>query len=188
MHFLLFGSAWFWIVLLVAVILMMTATEKGSGFGATITFLITIVAFWIFGNGESFGSLLSYGINHPWMTISIIIAYFVFGTGWAVLKWYFFLIDERDKTKEDTFIYAPKVVDHKGNILLWMFYWPFSAVWTVVDHPIKKIFLSIFNLIKNRMQAMSDGIFYPLVSERQQREEKIKQERVMEFENRRNSR
>ena len=50
MHFLLFGSVWFWLVIGIAVILMMTATEKGSGLGATVTFLVSVAILYFFGN------------------------------------------------------------------------------------------------------------------------------------------
>lgn len=135
MHFLLIGSVWFWVILAIAFVLMITATEKGSGMGATATFVLTVAILWIFGNGSSFGSLFSYGVAHPWSTLSVLLAYFIIGTCWAIMKWYFFLIDERDKAREQNshFVSAPNVSSHKGEITLWMSYWPFSAVWTLIN-------------------------------------------------------
>jgi hypothetical protein len=95
MHALLFGSAWFWIVVGVAIVLMMTATEKGSGMGATATFLVSVAILYFFGNQDSLGTLFANCIAHPWPTISVIVAYFVLGTCWAIMKWYFFLIGFR---------------------------------------------------------------------------------------------
>jgi hypothetical protein len=186
MHFLLFGSVWFWLVIGIAVILMMTATEKGSGLGATVTFLVSVAILYFFGNQSSLGAIFAYGIDHPWSAISVVVAYFILGTCWAIMKWYFFLIDARDKAKEEnhSFLHVPNVTEHKGKIMLWMFYWPFSSVWTLIDHPVKKIFQFIYNRIKDRMQKMANKIFAPLTTEREQLE-KIKQE---ELESRRRSR
>jgi hypothetical protein len=97
------------------------------------------------------------------------------------MKWYFFLIDSRDKAKEEesSYIHVPSVTEHKSSIMLWMFYWPFSSIWTMIDHPVKKIFLFIYNRIKDRMQKMADKIFAPLVGERKLHD-KIRQEEIEE--------
>jgi hypothetical protein len=173
MDIFLFGSVWFWLFLCVAVVLMMTATEKGSGWGASITFLLTVAVLYFFGNHAPLTALFVYCIGHPWTTLSVIAGYFIIGTCWAIIKWYFFLIDKRDKVQEErpTYVYVPNVTEHKGKIMLWMSYWPFSAVWTVVDHPVKSAFLFIYNRIKNRMQKMADKIFAPVVQEHEKREE-----------------
>lgn len=174
MSFLLFGSVWFWLVVAVAIILLMVATEKGSGTGATVTFVVAIALLFFFGNKVPISEFFSYAMGHSWLTLSVIVAYFILGTCWAILKWYFFLIDERDRKQEENpnFVYVPKVSEYKGKILLWMFYWPCSAIWTVLDHPIKRVFLFIYGRIKNRMQGMADKIFAPLVNEQAERKKR----------------
>jgi hypothetical protein len=186
MHFLLFGSFWFWVVIGAAVSLMMTATEKGSGLGATVTFVVTVVILYFFGNQSSLGALFAYGIDHPWSVLSVILAYFILGTCWAIMKWYFFLIDARDKVQEKrpTYVHIPDVTEHKGKIMLWMFYWPFSSIWTMIDHPVKKVFQFIYNRIKDRMQKMTNKIFAPLTAER----ERTERQRLEEVEARRRDR
>ena len=123
------------------------------------------------------------------------ISYFIVGAIWTVTKWYFFLLKEKDKCLEKNkdrdnwhqwaTIDPPKVSDHKSNIMLWMSYWPISAIWTIINDPIKKLFTLIFNKIKNGMQAMSDNIFAPLVKEhelkiaaQEERETKLHNERT----------
>jgi hypothetical protein len=186
MSFLLFGSAWFWILLVIAVVLVTIATEHGSGVGATATLIITVALLFFFGNQVPFKDFFVYVIKNPWITLFVIASYIILGVCWSILKWYFFLIKERDRCIEEQlqFPSVPSVGAHKSEIMIWMFYWPFSAVWTVLDHPVKRIFLFIYNRIKARMQEMANKIFEPLTQQQRQREA----ERNAEIERRRERR
>lgn len=48
---------------------------------------------------------------------------------------------------------------NKNKILVWMMYWPFSLVWTLIDEPFKKAFYFIFDQIKGLYQAISEKAF-----------------------------
>ena len=54
---------------------------------------------------------------------------------------------------------VPKAHDHKGDILMWMTYWPFSSLWTLINDPIRKIFRTIYTNIASSLQAISDRMF-----------------------------
>ena len=172
MSFLLFGSTWFWILFLIASILVIVSTEKGSGVGATATLVVTVALYFFFGNKIQLKNFFSYVIENPWITIAVIVGFIALGTCWAILKWYFFLIKERDRCIEEhhNYVTAPNVSTHKSKIMVWMFYWPFSAVWTILDHPIKRIFVFIYGRIRSKLQEMSDKIFAPLTEQERQRE------------------
>jgi hypothetical protein len=51
---------------------------------------------------------------------------------------------------------APQVRLHKGDIMLWMTYWPFSGLWTLINDPIRKVFRTIYTHIAKSLQAISD--------------------------------
>jgi len=179
MSFLLFGSTWFWILFLVASIFVIVATEKGSGVGATVTLVVSVALFYFLGNKIQLGNFFSHTVKNPWVTIAVIIGYIAIGTGWAILKWYFFLIKKRDQCIEErpNYLSIPNVSTHKSKIMVWMFYWPFSAVWTILDHPIKRIFIFIYGKIHLKLQEMSDKIFAPLKVQEIQREEEAERQR-----------
>lgn len=48
---------------------------------------------------------------------------------------------------------------NKNKILVWMMYWPFSLVWTLIDEPFKKAFQFIFENIKGIYQGISEKAF-----------------------------
>ena len=54
---------------------------------------------------------------------------------------------------------APKVSDHKGRIMTWMCYWPWSFVWTMINDPVKKLFRQIYLRIQGLLQSISDRAF-----------------------------
>ena len=194
MGFLAVDTLWFWIALAVASVFFVVATETGSGVGATLTLLISLSVFYFFGDKTQNNSLLSYCSHHAWTTILIALAYIAVGVGWSILKWYSFLIKERNKTKEKIKEYSrigtpisvshydiPKVSDHKSRILVWMFYWPFSALWTLVDEPVRKTYLFIYRHIASYLQNMANKIFASLTEDSR----KAEQERLAEIEHRR---
>jgi hypothetical protein len=50
----------------------------------------------------------------------------------------------------------PQVGDHKARIYLWIAYWPWSALWTVINDPVRKLLREIYNLIHKFLQRISD--------------------------------
>lgn len=54
---------------------------------------------------------------------------------------------------------APLVRDNKKRVLIWMCYWPWSMIWTVINDPIKKAFKAIYNRIHNYLQTISNNAF-----------------------------
>ena len=179
MAFLAFGSFWFWAIFVVASVLILIAAEKGSGVGATATLIVTMALLFFFGNGVSFGNFFQYCISHPWLTMGTILCYFVFGICWAILKWYFFLIKKRDEVIDEkpTYIYIPQVKQHKSEITIWMVYWPYSAIWTLLDVPIKRAYLFVYHRIAGALQNMANKIYAPLMEQQKKKEEEVESRR-----------
>jgi len=53
----------------------------------------------------------------------------------------------------------PTASDNKAIIVSWITHWPISAIWTVINDPIKKVINYIFEQIKGLFQKMSNRIF-----------------------------
>jgi hypothetical protein len=53
----------------------------------------------------------------------------------------------------------PTVQQNKSRILTWMIYWPWSAVWTVLNDPVKRFFKFIFNQMKVVYQKIAYNAF-----------------------------
>lgn len=52
-----------------------------------------------------------------------------------------------------------QVSQNKTKVLTWMVYWPTSMVWTIIDQPIKRAFLFMFEQVKGVYQAIGDRAF-----------------------------
>lgn len=57
---------------------------------------------------------------------------------------------------EDAIEIRPDVTQHKAQIYMWMAYWPFSALWTILNDPIRRIFRAIYARIRATLQRISD--------------------------------
>jgi hypothetical protein len=54
---------------------------------------------------------------------------------------------------------VPQVRSHKMEIYVWIAYWPWSFVWTIVNDPVRKIFNKIYNAIHGWLQSISNHYF-----------------------------
>jgi hypothetical protein len=53
----------------------------------------------------------------------------------------------------------PQVSNHKADVTFWMSYWPFSALWTLINDPVRKFFRMIYTYLQGTMQSISDRMF-----------------------------
>lgn len=63
--------------------------------------------------------------------------------------------------------WTPQVRDHRSLILMWMTYWPLSAVATALRDPIRRAFVAIYNRIGGWMQGLADRIYRDIEAERE---------------------
>lgn len=54
---------------------------------------------------------------------------------------------------------VPLVRENKERVMLWMVYWPWSALWTIINDPIKRLFRHIFNMIQDALQVVANRVF-----------------------------
>ncbi len=55
--------------------------------------------------------------------------------------------------------FPPQAMDHKSDWLMWATWWPVSAFWTILNQPIKNIWLFIYSRLGGLMQKISNHVF-----------------------------
>lgn len=55
--------------------------------------------------------------------------------------------------------YPPQALHHKSDWLMWATWWPVSFFWTMLNQPIKNIWLFIYVRIGGMMQRISNHVF-----------------------------
>jgi hypothetical protein len=160
-----FGTFWFWLFLSISVVFIVTVTESEDTypFHWFIPILIPVILYFT-GCKEEISRALSYIQENPLNIVLIFFGYLAIGTVWSVVKWYFYLINLREEFREyRTLLNSDglkfNVKYNKERILSWMTYWPFSAVWTLINDPIKKTFQKIFKSLESKFQKISDSVF-----------------------------
>lgn len=56
-------------------------------------------------------------------------------------------------------VLPPKADYNKGRIIFWMTYWPASAVWTIINDPITRMWKVIYQRIGSIFEHMSSSMF-----------------------------
>lgn len=181
---------WFWTLLVIESFILLACIEKEQGFFATVTLIVTLVLL------EQCGGIpiLRYVVEHPIPILLSVLAYFAAGTGYGIVKWWFFVTEQREryesaradfllekKVKGDVmpeelkldwknyaergvygkerFEYRPRARNFKGRILMWMTYWPWSLLWTLINDMVKKLFRHIYYRIAGLLQSISNKAF-----------------------------
>lgn len=60
---------------------------------------------------------------------------------------------------KEQFDIPPSPGKNKARITGWMLYWPWSAFWTLLNDPIKRLYRFIFQALTKMMTAMSEAVF-----------------------------
>jgi hypothetical protein len=191
MELFLAGSAGFWIFLVLISCVLFYCAEKDMGGLATVT----LIGSMCFLNWCCDVPVFVYMYHNPWSILPGLVGYFVLGTVWSVIKWIFYVKDQREKYDDlkqgfiDSFkleisvkdpipdaqkqdwlncIRAntyegldvhPKIKQHKIRVYIWIAYWPWSLIWTVINDPVRKILNRIYRNIAEWMQSISDRYF-----------------------------
>ena len=181
--------------LLIVFIFITVATEIEWYGWSTITLTASVVT----AHYLHIFDIIPYVKTHLLNTIIHSIYYIAMGVLWSFPKWFLFLRNERDKTREwlkeekrrnttyrrtstDLVINIPQASHNKGKIVAWIAFWPFSFIGTVLNDPIRKMFNFIFDQFKGLYQKMANAIFKDdvenLKNEILQEQEKNKQSMV----------
>ncbi len=186
-----FGTLWGWIIFAAALVLIIACVDNDRGFPAFFTLLFATVFLFSLHLKHA----VMYITTHPVNTLIGIGLYFVAGTVWGVTKWFLYVTKKLEEYKEKRaeflrknsatevtpdlvrkfkdymYLYddkSPQVHSHKSDILMWMTYWPFSSVWTLLNDPLRRAFRAIYRSISSMLQSMSDRLFKDVVAEMNQ--------------------
>lgn len=192
------GTFWFWVLLAVHFCVLLALIEYEKVGWATFSLITVFAALHFLGDFN----VVSAAFLNPIAAAMVLGGYFVAGTAWSIVKWWFYVRrcrEEYDEMKaaflqsravegsvipeqykkqwkeqlEGAYRYhtsrrltyspaggiIPKAGDHKGRIMTWMCYWPWSAVWTLINDPVKRLFKQIYLQIQGLLQAISNSAF-----------------------------
>lgn len=152
---------------------------------STALVMITVGVLWFFFDIPIFSAIW----NNPLWAMLGFIAYFVVGTGWSMVKWLLHVTRLKDDFLEDRekwlkseagnlpseevelawwnsfegSQWRPKIPAHASNhkelITLWIMYWPWSALWTLLDDPLRRLVNWIYRQIQFVYVRISDKVF-----------------------------
>jgi hypothetical protein len=54
---------------------------------------------------------------------------------------------------------TPQIGDNKARITSWIVWWPWSALWTILNDPIRRIAEFIYNRLQSTYQAVANRVF-----------------------------
>ena len=167
-----FGTLWFWLLSVAAVITVISFVELGYPGRATTTVLAFLLIMHFLGGGLL--NALNWISANPGTSIGAFVLYFVVGTVYCIAKWYAFLLNKRDEFRKRGSIVkkskndyssdketktAPKPSDYRSELVGWIIYWPFSGLWTLINDPVKRIAQGIYMQIEVLLQRISDNVF-----------------------------
>ena len=155
------GTFWFWLLLITSFILISLAVEYDHGIKAFLVMFVTLLIFH-FANDSL---IFKWIAENPGHLIAYLLGYLVIGTFWTYIKWYLFVLKrkeeeiERQNSGYSNINHAPNVQVYKNKIIRWMVYWPFSAIITTLNDPLKRLFEVIFSWISSSLQSISDKMW-----------------------------
>jgi len=102
-----FGTFWFWMLVVVELIVLFAFIDNESGIGASLSVLTFGALLQWFGNVD----IIQYIKSYPLFILSCAGAYFALGAVWGVVKWWIFCRDRLEDYEEarDSFLKENKV-------------------------------------------------------------------------------
>lgn len=184
MGYAILAGFWFWLAFFFVVALIIYEIEEDSGAGTTAVAVVGSVALWYFTGGTNPLPWLS---QHWAELLGYLVLYIIVGAGWGIAKWWFYLHNKGDEYEEQranyqkawtdatpsfkagygddykTWIankgYPPAFLEHKADFTMWMVWWPFSAFWTLLNDPLKRIYRMIVQHLGGMLTRMSNAVF-----------------------------
>jgi hypothetical protein len=144
-----------------------TEKDKGGGFLATVIVIGAFVCYYFFGSSQQIHDLFFYFKAHIGIAIGFFLLYFVFGVVWSFFKWFFFLRRRRDNLLNIHRVKAnglniddiPLAKDNTNRLASWITYWPFSAIWTLLNDPVRKFVRFLVETFGGFYDRMSQSAF-----------------------------
>jgi hypothetical protein len=150
----LFGSLGFWLLSSLGFILMLGFIVMDRPARASGVLFTYLALSYFFGHASSW-SIVTYTLANPLGACLWILGYFAAGIVWGFIKWYFFLLDQRDRGATE----PPQVQHYRRKILAWMGYWPLSLLWSMLGDVLTRAWKFILRRLTGIMQSMSNRMF-----------------------------
>lgn len=187
-EFFIFWGVWWWILLATVIIVDVWFLEYDNGTGATFSLVAFAAAMFFFGDWNPFpwmganplwtiGAVLGYFVaGGIWSIIKWYFHCLNIRDQYNEVKDAFFeensitgdkISSQLKSAWKERLRYAgfkdesiaPVARKYKSTILMWMTHWPFSALWTLLNDPIRRIFMSIYARLTGTLQKISDRLF-----------------------------
>ena len=185
----IFGGTIFWIIFAIFAVAMIASVEYDNGWMATIITAVMIVIImwgvefnvfaWVWDNPSTaiyyfvgyFVAGAVWGVSKWWFYCRKFLDV-VKGIKVEFLNSNNISDDKIPENMKDKFekevvsnynyndsYYPPQAMDHKSDWLMWAMWWPFSFFWTMLNQPIKNLWLFIYSHLGGLMQKISDSVF-----------------------------
>lgn len=83
------GTFWFWALLIAEIVLLFVFVEYENGIGATVSLAVFLGLLQFFGDVD----IITFVRSHPFIVAGCVLAYFVLGAVWGIIKWSIFCHD-----------------------------------------------------------------------------------------------
>lgn len=181
MEFLVFGGLLFWIAVAIVAALSIIFVEKQKNWSTFITLVLFAVALEWFSNVKP----ITWVFHHPMKLLVYIGVYAIIGAVWSVIKWWLYTLDARDRYTKSRVEYMqqnnlaemgeidvkrfvklyklekfpPMPHNEAMRISVWIAYWPLSGLWTLINDPIRRLFIAIRQSLQGVYTGISNSIF-----------------------------
>ncbi len=181
-EFFALGAIGFWLAIAVfslAIIFFLESEDTGIG---------AFLMFPLFASYLVFIAKVNIFALNPITLLTYFLGYLGLGVVWGFIKWISYSFQMKDKflefkqsyveyvradktviTAEQEFSLfnyscrqdtaAPQASNNKSKIIRWMTYWPWSAVWTIINDPVKRFFVFVYNRVGGLFDKISNTIF-----------------------------
>jgi hypothetical protein len=183
------GTFWFWVLIAAEMLTLVLLVENEQSAWATISVICTLIALQIFGGVPVWQFILhnplvivlflaiycllgtGWCVAKWWLYVKDQLYRYndakrdylenhrITGDQIPQDKWNDFMAHMGSYTKYGTIVLRPKVREHKSMVYLWMAYWPWSFVFTILNDPVRKIYRHIYQSIHTYLQRISDHVW-----------------------------
>lgn len=152
---------WIWVLIILdfCFICIWTGDDEQWGTAATISVLFVLGLLQWLTPFKAF----TYTYENPLPVALGAVAYFSVGAIWSVIKWWFAekaRVRRAKKDWGDTWRNRKTVAGaYRSTVLVWIGYWPFSLVWTLVSDPFRRMVHWIYDELNRVYQRITDSVW-----------------------------
>jgi len=155
-------SSWvFWILLCGFVFVWVSTKEERLVLGLLVV-AITLALLQFIADVQ----IVAWVVANPSKLIGYAIGYYVVGLIWSFIKWYLYLIDERNHwrlkkqgiTSEEIKSWMPSFSGSKNKIAVWIGYWPISFIITLLEGVFEKFAKYLRDAFTRRYEAIWNSV------------------------------